>query len=111
MCTARGHVCFGPIADIATHSIDSASVLTAATGSHYHIRVDNINRLSASKSNNLVEDVTKLRLKFLVGHIADVWRRNDLFKLQQRQIHFAHWLILKYVDSGKARAASIKCSY
>jgi hypothetical protein len=40
-----------------------------------------------------------------------MWRRNDLFKLQQRQIHVAHWLILKYVDSGKARATSIKCGY
>jgi hypothetical protein len=49
----------------------------------------------------------KLRLVRLVSHLANVRRRNNLFKLQQRQIHIPHWLFL---DSSKAWPTSTKRS-
>jgi hypothetical protein len=63
--------------------------------------------LVSRKGDDLVENVTKLRLVLLVSHLANVRRRNNLFKLQQRQIHIPHWLFL---DSSKAWPTSTKRS-
>src|SRR5262249_46610855 len=81
----------------------TTSALTP-TGGRQHVRIDNINRLSDCKRNDLVEDVAKLHLKFLARYITDVWRRNDLFKLQQRQSHVAHRLLFHNIDSDKPPA-------
>src|SRR5262245_35606368 len=85
--------------------------LTAPSVCRYRILIDYVNWSSSRKGDDLVENVAKLRLVFLVSHIANVRRRNNLFKLQQRQIHIPHWLSLKHVDSSKARPTSTERSY
>jgi hypothetical protein len=74
-----GHVRRSSLYSLWADSGPYNQLLSAFDGRHCHIRINDINRIPRRKCNDLVEDIAKLRLKFLSCDITNVWRRNDLF--------------------------------
>src|SRR5262249_26421378 len=68
--------------------------------------IDDIYRVLGRERDDLVKNIDELRFVFLMRHIADVRRRDDLFEAQQRQIRIAHGLVFEDIDGGIAGAAA-----